>query len=45
MRTPRKAMPRFDLKHLGDDQLQLIHRDPALLAVGPAAKDSPALQR
>ena len=38
-------MPPFDLKYLSNDQLQQIHRDPALLATGPAAKDIPALQR
>ena len=45
VRTPREAMPRFDLKYLSDDQLQLIHRYVASIAAGLAAKDIPALQR
>ena len=44
VRTPREAMPRFDLKYLNDEQLQLIHRYLSSVPKGLAAKDIPALQ-
>jgi ubiquinol-cytochrome c reductase cytochrome c subunit len=44
VRTPREAMPRFDVKYLSDEQLQLIHRYLSSLPKGPAARDLPALQ-
>ncbi len=44
VRTPREAMPRFDVKYVSDEQLQLIHRYLSSIAKGPAAKDIPALQ-
>ena len=37
-------MPRFDLKYLSDEQLQLIHRYLSSMPKGLAAKDIPALQ-
>ncbi len=43
VRTPREAMPRFDVKYLSDEQLQLIHRYLASVPKGPAVKDIPAL--
>jgi ubiquinol-cytochrome c reductase cytochrome c subunit len=44
VRTPREAMPRFDVKYLSDEQLRLIHRYLSSLPRGPAAKDIPLLQ-
>ncbi len=44
VRTPREAMPRFDVKYLSDEQLQLIHGYLASIPKGPAAKDIPALR-
>lgn len=44
VRTPREAMPRYDVKFLGDEQLQLIHRYLASRPKGPAAKDIAALR-
>jgi len=44
VRTPREAMPRFDVRYLSDEQLQLIHRYLSAIAKGPAAKDIAALQ-
>lgn len=44
VRTPREAMPRFDVMYLGEEQLQLIHRYLASVPKGPAAKDIPVLQ-
>lgn len=44
VRTPREAMPRFDLKYLSDDQLRLIHRYLASIPKGLSAKDIPALR-
>lgn len=44
VRTPREAMPRFDVKYLSDEQLQLIHRYLGSIAKGPAAKDIAVLQ-
>ena len=43
VRTPREAMPRFDVKYLSDEQLQLIHRYLASLPKAPAVGDIPAL--
>jgi ubiquinol-cytochrome c reductase cytochrome c subunit len=44
VRTPREAMPRFDVRYLSDEQLQLIHRYLSAVPKGPAAKDIAALQ-
>ena len=44
VRTPREAMPRYDVKFLSEEQLQLIHRYLGGVAAGPAAKDIPALR-
>lgn len=44
VRTPREAMPRFDVRYISDAQLQLIHGYLASIAKGPAAQDIPALQ-
>ena len=44
VRTPREAMPRFDLKYVSEEQLRLIHRFLASIPPGPAAKDIPALR-
>ena len=44
VRTPREAMPRFDVRYVSDDQLRLIHRYLASIPPGPAAKDIPALR-
>ena len=44
VRTPREAMPRFDLKYVSEEQLRLIHRYLASIPPGPAAKDIPALR-
>jgi mono/diheme cytochrome c family protein len=44
VRTPREAMPRFDVRHVSDAQLQLIHGYLASIAKGPAAADIAALQ-
>ena len=45
VRTPREAMPRFDVQYLSDEQLQLIHRYLASIARGPSAQQIPALRR
>ena len=39
VRTPRETMPRLDVKHVSDEQLQSIHRFLAAIPKGPAAKD------
>jgi ubiquinol-cytochrome c reductase cytochrome c subunit len=44
VRTPREAMPRFDVRYLGDDQLQSIHRYLSSIPKGPTAQDIAALQ-
>lgn len=44
VRTPREAMPRFDVKYLSDGQLQTIHAYLASIAQGPAAQDIAVLQ-
>ena len=44
VRTPREAMPRFDVKFVSEEQLQLIHRYLSAVPRGVAAKDIPALQ-
>ena len=36
VRTPREAMPRFDVQYVSDEQLQLIHR--YLTAVPPSRR-------
>jgi ubiquinol-cytochrome c reductase cytochrome c subunit len=44
VRTPREQMPRLDVKHVSDEQLQLMHRFLASLPKGLAAKNIPVLQ-
>jgi ubiquinol-cytochrome c reductase cytochrome c subunit len=44
VRTPRETMPRLDVKHVSDEQLQLMHRFLASLPKGASAKDIPVLQ-
>ena len=44
VRTPREAMPRFDVQYLSDEQLQLIYRYLSSIPKGPAAKDIAALR-
>ena len=44
VRTPREAMPRFDVQYLSEEQLQLIHRYLSSVSKGPAAKDIPELR-
>ena len=44
VRTPREAMPRFDVKFVSEEQLQLIHRYLSSVPRGAAARDIPALQ-
>jgi mono/diheme cytochrome c family protein len=44
VRTPREAMPRFDVKYLSDDQLRAIHTYLVSINKGPAARDIPVLQ-
>ena len=44
VRTPREAMPRFDVRYLSDEQLQLIHRYLTAVTQGPAVKDIAVLQ-
>ena len=44
VRTPREAMPRLDVKHVSDEQLQLIYRYLSSIPKGPAAKDIAALR-
>ena len=44
VRTPREAMPRFDVRYVSDEQLQAIHKYLSSIAKGPAAKDIPILQ-
>jgi ubiquinol-cytochrome c reductase cytochrome c subunit len=44
VRSPREAMPRFDVRYLSDEQLQSIHRYLSSMPKGPAAKDIAALQ-
>ncbi len=44
VRTPRETMPRLDVKHVSDEQLQLMHRFLASIPKGAAAKDIAVLQ-
>ena len=44
VRTPREAMPRFDVQYLDDGQLQLIHRYLSALPPGRRAADIPELR-
>ena len=44
VRTPREAMPRFDVRFVSDEQLSAIHRYLGSIAKGPAAKDIPQLR-
>lgn len=44
VRTPREAMPRLDVKHVSDEQLQLMHRYLSSIVMGPPAKDIAALR-
>ena len=44
VRTPREQMPRLDVKHVSDEQLQLMHRYLASVPKGVAAKDIAVLQ-
>ena len=44
VRTPREAMPRFDVKFVSEEQLQLMHRYLSSVPRGAAAKDIAALQ-
>lgn len=44
VRTPREAMPRFDVRYLSEEQLQLIHRYLSSISKGPSAKDIPELR-
>jgi ubiquinol-cytochrome c reductase cytochrome c subunit len=44
VRSPREAMPRFDVRYLSDEELQLIHRYLSSIQKGPAARDIAALQ-
>ena len=44
VRTPREAMPRYDLQYLSDEQLRDIHGYLSSIAKGPAAKDIPVLR-
>lgn len=44
VRRPREAMPRRDVKHVSDEQLQLMHRYLSSIQKGPAAKDIAALR-
>ena len=44
VRTPRETMPRLDVKHVSDEQLQLMHRYLASVPKGVAAKDIAVLQ-
>ena len=44
VRTPREQMPRLDVKHVSDEQLQLMHRFLASIPKGQAAKDIAVLQ-
>ena len=44
VRTPRETMPRLDVKHVSDEQLQLMHRYLTSVPKGVAAKDIAVLQ-
>ena len=44
VRTPREAMPRFDVQYLDDGQLQLIHRYLSAVPPGRRAADIPELR-
>ena len=44
VRTPRETMPRLDVKHVSDEQLQLMHRFLASIPKGVAAKDIDVLR-
>ena len=44
VRTPRGAMPRFDVQYISDEQLQLIHRFLAALPPNLRAADIPELR-
>ena len=44
VRTPREAMPRYDLQYLDDGQLQLIHRYLSAVPPGRRAADIPELR-
>ena len=44
VRTPREQMPRLDVKHVSDEQLQLMHRFLASIPKGAAAKDIDVLR-
>ena len=44
VRTPRETMPRLDVKHVNDEQLQLMHRFLVSIPKGVAAKDIAMLQ-
>ena len=44
VRTPREAMPRLDVRHVSDEQLQAMHRYLSSVGKGPAVADIPALR-
>jgi mono/diheme cytochrome c family protein len=44
VRTPREAMPRFDVKYVSEEDLQAMHRYLGAIAKGPAAKDIAVLR-
>ena len=44
VRTPREAMPRFDVRYISDEQLQLIHRYLSAVPPGRRAADIPELR-
>lgn len=44
VRTPREAMPRYDVKYLSEEQLLAVHGYLASIAKGPSAKDIPQLR-
>ena len=44
VRTPRETMPRLDVKHVSDEQLQLMHRFLASIPKGVPAKDIDVLR-
>lgn len=44
VRHPREAMPRFDERFVGDEQLRAMHRYLGSLPKGPSAKDIGPLQ-
>jgi ubiquinol-cytochrome c reductase cytochrome c subunit len=44
VRTPKEAMPRFDVRYLSDEQLRSIHAYLSSVPKGSAAKDIPQLR-